>query len=95
MLTAKNNIANFFIIVIMAVLLLVLSMKDKLITSHNDVRVDEPLTTEQQIFIVREIGMKGLKESLKNNCYNAIKEKIQTGKWSDDWCYQHYRHTKF
>ena len=54
----------------------------------------EPLSSNQQRMIIRQIGGAGFKETLKNGCYNAIAVKMQTGMWSSSWCHDKYKHLK-
>lgn len=50
------------------------------------------LTSEQQRNIVKQVGLNGYKNVIKNRCLDVLAEKINTGKWSDSWCAGKYKH---
>lgn len=54
----------------------------------------EPLSQEQQRLLIKQLGSSGFKETLKNRCYLVLEVKMQTGKWTDNWCMTRYQHLK-
>ena len=87
----QNHIVKYLIpmwCVIALIVLLVLLMQDE-----PDIAI-EPLSQNQQLMLIEQLGIKGFKETLKNGCYNALVEKIQMNMWSDGWCQSNYQHLK-
>ena len=82
---------SLFIVVVFSVFFILFVFLSK---SEESAAEIEPLSQEQQRLLIQQLGSSGFKETLKNRCYLILEIKMQTGKWTDNWCMTKYQHLK-
>lgn len=89
----ENSAASLF--VLLSIILLLLVVVIGVFSGLTEEKKQYNLTIDQQQKIAHQIGIKGYKVLIKNSCSSVIAEKIETGKWVDYWCAEHYNKLDF
>ena len=87
----QNTVFDFYLrtFLVLAVLALI---GYSAVNITREVKSVEPLSTNQQQSLIEQLSYQGFKETLKNNCYEVLVERIQNKTWSDSWCASKYKH---
>lgn len=65
-----------------------------LVTVSGSIKSGYELSQETSNLIVSQIGKNGLNHVNKYGCDSVVAEFVQTNKWTDTWCFNHYRYLR-
>ena len=87
----QNTILDFYLKALL-VLVVAFLLGYSTININKEIKTIKPLSANQQQKLIEQLSYQGFKETLKNNCYGVLVERIQNKTWSDSWCADKYKH---
>ena len=83
----SESLGSFFTVIIVISLCAILTM---IAIEPEEPTYIEPLSINQQVDLLKVLGVKGIKHLHRNGCHDSMVKKLQTGVWDSISCATSY-----